>query len=323
MSMDMSSDASFLSLPDGRRLCYHLRGCPDSLHQIFYLHGVLSCRLEVLGTSQEVLQEVKARLIGVDRPGYGQSDPHPKRTAHSFSRDLLCLANHLSLDNFFVIGCSGGGPYAWAALHHLGPRVLGLLTLSGAGPASMLTGEERLRLHEGHEQGGLPEFTRKMVHGLLASQTALWWVHTLVGASLVYRFLEHVMANVLDKMAPVDAACIREQHPEYHPQIVAQALAQRPAAAAAFLEDLDIGMTSWPWDISQLAPEQTRNVHLWHGHGDKQVPPVFSEAYHRLVPSSKLHLIDSGGHFAFYMGSQATQRQALSQLIAGAAQSAI
>ena len=82
-------------------------------------------------------------------------------------------------------------------------------------------------------------------------------------------------------------------------------------------------MTTWPWDITQLPPAQTRNIHIWHGHGDKQVPVVFSEAYHRLVPSSKLHIIDNGGHFAYYMGSVDTQRLALSQLIAGASHSAI
>ena len=66
---------------------------------------------------------------------YGQSDPHPERTAESFCQDLICLADSLGIDRFYVIGCSGGGPYAWSTLHHLGSRVLGLLTLSGAGPS--------------------------------------------------------------------------------------------------------------------------------------------------------------------------------------------
>ena len=87
----------------------------------------------------------------------------------------------------------------------------------------MLTGEERLRLHEGHEPGGIPEFTRTMVRSILSSRTALWWVHTLAGASLIYRWLQHMMDGVLDKMAPVDAACIKAMHPEYQPRIVAQA----------------------------------------------------------------------------------------------------
>ena len=78
--------------------------------------------------------------------------------------------------------------------------------------------DERRRIHEAHE----PDMVHRIGLRILLSPSGLWWVHTLVGGHLVYRFLRHMMSNVLDRMAPVDAACIQEKHPEYPSRIVAQ-----------------------------------------------------------------------------------------------------
>ena len=37
------------------------------------------CRLEVSATDLDVLEELDLLLVGIDRPSYGSSDPHPNR----------------------------------------------------------------------------------------------------------------------------------------------------------------------------------------------------------------------------------------------------
>ena len=128
-----SRTVPYITLPDGRRLAYESRGNPKSKFTALYLHGTPSCRLEFLGMNEGILDSVGLQLIGVDKPGYGQSDPHYGRSLQSFVRDLEHLADHLRLQRFLVIGVSGGGPYSWAIARYLPQRVQGVLIFSGAG----------------------------------------------------------------------------------------------------------------------------------------------------------------------------------------------
>jgi pimeloyl-ACP methyl ester carboxylesterase len=71
------------------------------------------------------------RLITVDRPGYGGSDPVPDPSLSGFATDLGRLADHLWLGQFAIVGWSGGGLYAAACAAQLGERVsaLGLVAV--------------------------------------------------------------------------------------------------------------------------------------------------------------------------------------------------
>ena len=56
--------------------------------------------------------------------------------SQTFAEDLTALADGLGVRSFFVVGVSGGGPYALAAAHYLPPgRVRGVLTISLPSPA--------------------------------------------------------------------------------------------------------------------------------------------------------------------------------------------
>ena len=123
----------FVKLSDGRHLAYEVRGNPKAKHTAVYVHGTPSCRLEFLGLNQDILNGLDLRLIGVDKPGYGQSDPHYGRSLQGFVKDLEELADHHQLQRFLLIGVSGGGPFSWAAARYIPHRVQGVLIFSGAG----------------------------------------------------------------------------------------------------------------------------------------------------------------------------------------------
>ena len=59
-----------------------------------------------------VASRLNARVIAVDRPGFGLSDFKPGRQILDWPDDVIELADALRLSRFAVLGLSSGGPYA-------------------------------------------------------------------------------------------------------------------------------------------------------------------------------------------------------------------
>ncbi|GAB7358622.1 hypothetical protein MBLNU230_g3852t1 [Neophaeotheca triangularis] len=118
----------------GRKLGFAHYGNKDE-PQLFYLHRLPGSRFEGKAFYEKHLDKYNAGLICVERPGIGLSSPHPGPTACDHTRDVLYLATHLSLNEWRVIGISGGAPYALAcALIHPSDRLRGVTICSGSGP---------------------------------------------------------------------------------------------------------------------------------------------------------------------------------------------
>eukprot|EP00419_Tripos_fusus_P034461 CAMPEP_0172769864 /NCGR_PEP_ID=MMETSP1074-20121228/187449_1 /TAXON_ID=2916 /ORGANISM="Ceratium fusus, Strain PA161109" /LENGTH=304 /DNA_ID=CAMNT_0013605513 /DNA_START=31 /DNA_END=946 /DNA_ORIENTATION=- len=105
-----------LKLRDGRALAWREYGDLDLGFPIFYFHGNLNSRLfqPMWSDTQEQTAAAGARVIAVDRPGYGFSDFLPGRTYDTWPADIDELAQHLEIGVFAVLGYSSGGPNAMA-----------------------------------------------------------------------------------------------------------------------------------------------------------------------------------------------------------------
>ncbi|ORY08483.1 Alpha/Beta hydrolase protein [Clohesyomyces aquaticus] len=101
-----------ITLSDGRRLGYAQYGSVTG-KPIFHLHGLPGSRIEG-AYYHDIGLRLGARIIAVDRPGIGLSSPNPDRRLLDFPKELEYLAQHLGLDEYAVVGVSGGGPYALA-----------------------------------------------------------------------------------------------------------------------------------------------------------------------------------------------------------------
>lgn len=72
---------------------------------------------------QEIVEDLGVYIVSFDRPGYGESDPDPKRTAKSMALDIEELADELGLGSrFYVIGFSMGGQVLWGCLKYIPHR---------------------------------------------------------------------------------------------------------------------------------------------------------------------------------------------------------
>lgn len=74
---------------------------------------------------QGFLEELGVYVVSFDRPGYGESDPHPKRTVESLALDVEELGDQLGLGSkFYVIGLSMGGQAVWGCLKYIPHRYI-------------------------------------------------------------------------------------------------------------------------------------------------------------------------------------------------------
>ena len=122
----------FFKLEDGRNLCYTELGNPEA-KPIFHFHGWPGSCLEA--KFGEILIPISnARIISVNRPGIGLSDRKKNRTLLEWPDDVAELADYLSLDNFSIIGMSGGASSALACAYKLPDRVNSVGIVSGLGP---------------------------------------------------------------------------------------------------------------------------------------------------------------------------------------------
>lgn len=76
--------------------------------------------------SDRLLEKYAARVVAFDRPGIGQSDPHPEQTFNTIAQDMADIADALGMgEKFWVLGYSGGGPFTWGALRYIPHRLAG------------------------------------------------------------------------------------------------------------------------------------------------------------------------------------------------------
>ena len=99
---------------------------PDDGTALIWCHGGPGSRLEPTYVAARAGTD-GWRAIGIDRPGYGNSDPQPGRTIAGWVGDALAVAGYLGVGTFYAIGLSTGGAYALALAALAPQQVLGVL----------------------------------------------------------------------------------------------------------------------------------------------------------------------------------------------------
>ncbi len=130
----VTHDFFHAALDDGRALAYCEFGDPDGL-PMFYFHGFPGSRLEGAVAANSA-RRAGVRLIAVDRRGFGNSDPLPRRRLLDWPADIVQLAQRLELDRFGVVTASGGAPYAAACARAIPERLTVVGNCCGTCPAA-------------------------------------------------------------------------------------------------------------------------------------------------------------------------------------------
>lgn len=268
--------SSAVMLPTGRRLGVAEAG-PAAGRPVLFFHGFGASRL-CLSPDETLCDRLDARVIAVDRPGIGLSDPLPPRKVADWADDVRDLADELGLARFAVIGWSAGGSFALAAGAVLGERVTSLGIISGVAPG------------RGPEGFGGMRLPLRVAQWMSRVAPAL----TRLAFRQVERRLRRDWPGLLQSstrwLPPADRELIAI--PE-----IAETL--RISALEAFRQgtvgmELDAAAQSREWGF-RLA-DVTVPTRFWHGDSDTAVPPDAARHNARLVPRSSLSILPGEGH---------------------------
>jgi pimeloyl-ACP methyl ester carboxylesterase len=100
-----------VTLSDGRRLAWSEWGPADGIPVIFCTGAGMS---GALGLDPICLESLGIRLLAVDRPGLGNSEPHPAKTLSTWATDIGELMGARGIHAPVTIGFSQGAPFALA-----------------------------------------------------------------------------------------------------------------------------------------------------------------------------------------------------------------
>jgi pimeloyl-ACP methyl ester carboxylesterase len=266
--------AGVTHLRDGRALAYAEWG-PIEGRPILHFHGVPDGRFSWGGGS--VCVDRGIRLITVDRPGIGGSDPKPGRSVADWPADVEELAEQLELDRFAVSGWSAGGAYALACAGELGPRIDAVAIVGGSG-----------RLDR-------PGFVGQM------STAATWRLAKHVPSAMTFtysalarlarrnpRAAQKVIAAGASK---VDRAVI--SRPDVGPRLVSAYLEASRPGGRGLTEDMRAMLSPWGFDPSEIRLP----VHLVHGRRDTVAPPAHAEHWIETLRDPHIVWVEDAGHF--------------------------
>jgi|Tabmets5t2r1_1033131.scaffolds.fasta_scaffold02694_3 pimeloyl-ACP methyl ester carboxylesterase len=112
-----------LTRADGRRVAWAEWGQEDG-SPLLLLHRNPGSRLLDPDPASTAASHV--RLITVDRPGYGGTDPVADPTLEPVTADIVSVLDEMALEGVALAGWSGGGVFALDAAAKLGGRVSSL-----------------------------------------------------------------------------------------------------------------------------------------------------------------------------------------------------
>ncbi|GFZ11120.1 alpha/beta-Hydrolases superfamily protein [Actinidia rufa] len=324
-------------LPDGRRMAYREQGVPSNRARYSFIapHGFLSSRLAgIPGVEESLLEEFGVHLVTYDLPGFGESDPHPKRNLNSSALDMEHLANAVGVsDKFWVLGFSSGSMHAWAALKYIPNRIAGAALFAPmVNPyESSMTKEETSRTWE-------KWIRRRKLMYYLARRFPKFLNHFYRRTFLsgkhgqIDKWLSLSLGN-RDKALTEGLRFKEFWHRDVEESI-------RQLNAKPFIEEAVLQVSDWgfkladlqvqkkcpgkgifPWFkfmYSQAECELTGflgPIHLWQGMEDEVVPPAMTDYVARVLPSAVVHKLPDEGHFSYFIFCDECHRQIFSALV--------
>lgn len=264
-----------LRLGSGRMLHVYDTGA-DAGHPltVFWHHGTPN-----VGAPPQPLLPVSERLgirwVSHDRPGYGGSTPVPGRTVASAADDVAAVADSLGIEQFAVMGHSGGSAHAWACGALLPDRVVAVVAVSGLAPYSA----EGLDWFAGMAEGG--------VAGLSAAAQ---------GREAKERY-EASEPDTDPGFTTADQAALSGSW-SWFLDVVRPALA---AGAGPMIDDDLAYVAPWGFDPADVSAP----ILIVHGEDDRVVPSAHGAWLATHCPTAELWLRPGEGHISVMSAAEA------------------
>jgi pimeloyl-ACP methyl ester carboxylesterase len=274
----MENHSRHVRLHDGRRLSYAEYGNPNGT-AILYFHGFPGSRYEAALAEKTALAH-NVRFIGIDRPGYGASDPKPDRKLLDWPDDVAEFAEHIGIDKFYVIGVSGGAPYTTACAWKMPSKIIRAGIISGLGPVA----NRKEKSYFGNFQK-FWFFNAKHLPLNVRASAAL-------AGKMIFRNTD-AFIDLLKKRASAPDKAVLEQA-EFRKILVRSTKEAFANSSLGFYQDLIIFAAPWGFELQDIKCK----VHVWHGEKDLTVNVGFGRHYSESIPECQAEFFPEEGHFS-------------------------
>ena len=246
---------------------------------MLYFHGFPGSRLEpALGGDE--LRGTGARLIAIDRPGFGGSTFQPGRRLLDWPEDVESFADSLGLDRFACTGVSGGGPYVHACALRIGGRLTRAAVGCGVGPLDTPEGSR-----------GMMRANRPLFGAARYSKTAVRLILALMARGL-RRDPAAAVQRTTRSLPEVDRAVL--ERPEALESFVLSTVeGLRPGTRGAGLE-AQLYARAWGFRLEDVLAE----IDLYQGELDVNVAPSMGRYQASVLPHCKAHFFPAEGHLS-------------------------
>jgi pimeloyl-ACP methyl ester carboxylesterase len=288
----MSLTDQTIKLTDGRILGYAEFGDPSGRPVLFF-HGFPASRLEGIAL-EAPSRAVNVRLIAPDRPGFGLSDPKPRRLFSDWPDDVIQLASHLRIYDFAVLGTSGGSPYVVACADRIGERLTGAGIVSGISPLN----NPAIRLAMNPDQ-------RRM---FVSVARFPWLARRMLARSMqeVQADFPSVLSSMAAERPDVDKAVLERQDIQDMLRTNLTEVFRQGTTGAA--QELSLFRGSWRLALNNI----TYPVQIWQGRKDVITPPAMAEELASLLPHTLTRWYPDEGHSLLFARSEEILRQLVS-----------
>jgi pimeloyl-ACP methyl ester carboxylesterase len=269
-------------LKDGRTLGFAEYGDPGG-EPVLEFHGVPGSRLEAY-YYDDAGKKVGARVIGIDRPGFGLSTYRKGYRIVDWPSDVLELADELALKRFAVAGISSGSPYALACARFIPERLKACAIVSGISP---------LRV-EG-------EALKPSQH-IMAPEIVMARLANTVPplASLAFRYIlwqirsdpAKAMKQLMKGAPPSDLELLNDERTKRYFQETVMECSR--GGIKGSIESIGLELKDWGFRLQDI----TMHVSIWQGEADNTVFPRAGRYMASKLPNHTLHMIPDAGHLA-------------------------
>lgn len=292
---------TLLRLPGGRSVHLWQGGDPAGMPVLFF-HGTPDSRLAAR-PGDTAARDSGVRLVAVNRPGYGRSDPAPSDHL-SVADDTVAVADALGLATFAVLGMSLGGQYALACAARHPERV----TAAGvvAAPAVVPALDPPLP-RDGLAEDGRA-FFRRLAEGSVEENVAAMRPDFLAYVDRVDpsdRDDAAVAARCSEGLHDLDAALLADV------PVADRAAAAREALATpdGYLRDAAVAFRAW-----EFRPEEVQcPTWLWYGAHDPQAAVRNGVWLAERIPDARLVVRQDTAHLGTLLSHW---REVLATLVA-------
>jgi pimeloyl-ACP methyl ester carboxylesterase len=274
-------------LASGRPLGWSQWG-PDTGRPVLFFSGAAMGRS--LGFGAAAVGRLGARLIAVERPGLGASDPNPERTLTDWPRDVAELCTILGLSDVRIVGFSQGAPFALACAE------------AGVGEAvAIVSGQDDLQ-HPAFAAVLNPDVAR-LVQAASDDPTGVEAMFAASGSA------EMLWNLIVRSSSEVDLAIYTS--PDFEAafkRALAEGFAQ---GAAGYARDLVLALGRWPFELAAIRVP----VDLWYGGHDASAvhSPDHGATLIERIPTGRRHLRPEAGGSLLWTHAE----EILSTLISG------